>query len=166
VDGYVPPVPEARSEVEAIQEVEAFVEAVGATVIHGQMACYRRKSDVIEMPRRDRFIGSGTSSPTESYYATLLHELTHWSGAAHRLNRTFGKRHGDEAYAMEELVAELGAAFLCAMLGITSEPRTDHAAYVASWLKVLRRRVGARWAVRARIQRRRGQEVPFFRFGG
>lgn len=67
----------------------------------------------------------------------LLHELVHWSGAAHRLNRTFGGRFGDRAYAAEELVAELGAAFLCADLGISNDPRPDHASYVADWLSVL-----------------------------
>jgi antirestriction protein ArdC len=152
VDRYVPPELETRSEVENIHEVEAFVEALGATVVHGRTACYRRKTDVIEMPRRDWFTGSSTSSPTETYYATLLHELTHWSGAEHRLNRTFGKRYGDEAYAMEELVAEIGAAFMCAMFGIASEPRPDHAAYVASWLKVLNRDNRAVFAAASKAQ--------------
>ncbi len=75
----------------------------------------------------------------ESYYATLAHEMTHWTRHETRLNRDFGrKRFGDEGYAMEELVAEIGAAFLCADLGITPESREDHAAYIASWLKVLK----------------------------
>ena len=89
------------------------------------------------MPERSAFVGTPISSPTESYYATLLHELTHWTGAPHRLNRTVGQQFGDEAYAAEELVAELGAAFLCADLGIANEPRADHAAYAANWLKIL-----------------------------
>jgi antirestriction protein ArdC len=140
VDGYQTPTPEARSAIERITEAEAFVSATRATVAHGYaMACYRRKLDLIEMPHAECFVGSSTSSPTESYYATLLHELTHWSGAEHRLNRQFGKRYGDEAYGVEELVAELGAAFMCAAFGIALEPRPDHAAYVASWLKVLNR---------------------------
>jgi antirestriction protein ArdC len=76
---------------------------------------------------------------TESYYATVAHELTHWTRHETRLNRDFGrKRYGDAGYAMEELVAEIGAALLCADLGITPETRTDHAAYIASWLTVLR----------------------------
>jgi antirestriction protein ArdC len=103
------------------------------------MAPFIPKDDIIEMPNRERFIGSASSTSTESYYAVLLHELTHWSGASHRLNREFGKRFGDHAYAMEELVAELGAAFLCAALGIANEPRQDHAAYMTSWLEVLNR---------------------------
>ena len=75
----------------------------------------------------------------ESYYATLAHEMTHWTRHESRLNRDLGrKRFADAGYAMEELVAEIGAAFLCADLGITPETRDDHAAYIASWLKVLK----------------------------
>jgi antirestriction protein ArdC len=75
----------------------------------------------------------------ESYYATLAHECTHWTRHPTRLDREFGrKRWGDEGYAREELVAELGAAFLCADLGLALTPREDHAAYLASWLQVLR----------------------------
>jgi antirestriction protein ArdC len=75
----------------------------------------------------------------EAYYATLGHELTHWTRHPSRLDGDFGRRrHGDEGYAREELVAELGAAILCADLGLALEPREDHAAYLASWLKVLR----------------------------
>ncbi|WP_244301587.1 zincin-like metallopeptidase domain-containing protein, partial [Stappia sp. P2PMeth1] len=62
----------------------------------------------------------------------------HYSGAPNRCDRQFGKRFGDDAYAMEELVAELGAAFLCADLGVTLTPRPDHAAYIDNWLKVLK----------------------------
>lgn len=138
VDGWQPPGPAPVSMVEALADVEAFVAATKATVVHGgSRACYRRDCDRIELPDLDRFRGSLTSSASEAYYGTLLHELTHWSGAPHRLNRTFGTRFGDNDYAVEELVAEIGAAFLCADLGIANEPRPDHAAYVASWLEVL-----------------------------
>lgn len=105
----------------------------------GDVACYDRRADEIRMPERSRFIGSGTCAPIEAYYSTLLHELAHWSGSPKRLDREFGRRFGDEAYAMEELVAELGAAFLCTQLKVTCEPRPDHAAYLASWLAVLGR---------------------------
>ena len=68
----------------------------------------------------------------ESYYATLAHEMTHWTRHPSRLDRDFGrKRFGDEGYAMEELVAELGSAFLSADLDLTPEVRDDHAAYIA-----------------------------------
>ena len=64
--------------------------------------------------------------------------MTHWTGHADREGRTFGKRFGDDAYAVEELVAEIGATFVCAALGIEQEVRDDHAAYLASWLKILK----------------------------
>jgi antirestriction protein ArdC len=88
--------------------------------------------DFIQIPEFRQF-----REPT-GYYSTLAHEHVHWTGAANRLAREFGRRFGDEAYAFEELIAELGAAFLCAGLGLSNEPRPDHAAYIASWLRVLK----------------------------
>lgn len=138
VEGWTPPEPKQTSAVTINEQVEAFIRATGATIHHGgDMAAYLRNGDAIAIPDRHRFVGSTTSSATESYYATVLHELTHWTGAPHRLDRTFGKRFADRAYAFEELVAELGAAFLCAALGIANEPRADHAAYASSWLQLL-----------------------------
>ena len=93
--------------------------------------------DYIAVPHAEQFVATETSSATEGYYSVMLHELTHWTGAATRLARNLRVRFGDEAYAMEELVAEFGAAFLCADLGIANEPRLDHAAYISSWVKVL-----------------------------
>jgi antirestriction protein ArdC len=140
VDGWSEPAPPAREEVQVLDQVDAFVARTCAWIQHGgDVACYVPSLDEIRMPMPSRFVGSPTSGPTHAYYSTLLHELTHWSGATHRLNREFGKRFGDEAYAVEELVAELGAAFLCADLGITNEPRRDHAAYLSHWLTVLDR---------------------------
>jgi antirestriction protein ArdC len=75
----------------------------------------------------------------EYYYGTLLHELVHWTGAEKRLDREKGKRFGDDAYAMEELVAEIGAAFMCAEFGIESTTRDDHASYIKNWLEVLQK---------------------------
>jgi antirestriction protein ArdC len=80
-----------------------------------------------------------TFRDAESFYATLAHELVHFTRHPSRLNREFGrKRFGDEGYAMEELVAELGAAFLSADLDLTPEPRPDHAAYISHWLTALK----------------------------
>jgi antirestriction protein ArdC len=122
-----------------IEQAEAFVAATGASILHGGgRAYYRPSTDSIHLPPRETFIGTTTSTPEESYYSTLCHELTHWTSAEPRCNRQLGKRFGDQAYAMEELVAELGAAFLCADLQITDEPRPDHAQYLASWLAVLK----------------------------
>ena len=138
VEGWTPPRVELPSRVQAIAAVERFVVATKADIRLGlQRACYHGNGDYIEMPSPESFCGTKTSSPTESYYAVLLHELSHWTGAEHRLGRQLGKRFGEAAYAMEELIAELGAAFLCADLGVTCEPRPDHAAYIQSWLHML-----------------------------
>lgn len=153
VDGWELPTREAKSAVVINEEIAEFIKAIGADVRHGShMAVYRRSGDYIELPSPDQFIGSPTSSPTEAYHAVLLHELTHWTGAEHRLNREFGKRFGDKAYAFEELVAELGAAFLCSAFRITNEPRPDHAAYVASWLDILHRDTKAVFAAASKAQ--------------
>src|ERR1035438_3600041 len=73
-----------------------------------------------------------------AYYSTLAHEHTHWTARSERCDRQLGKRFADSAYAAEELIAELGAAFVCAHLGLSTEPREDHVEYIQSWLKVLR----------------------------
>jgi len=101
----------------------------------GDRAFYSPKHDYIGMPALTRF-----TDPLD-YDATLLHELIHWTRHDSRLAREFGRqRFGDAGYAMEELVAELGAAFLCAALGLapSDQPREDHAAYLAAWLAVLK----------------------------
>lgn len=142
VDGYVAPstieMPDDKTA--SLVAVDAFVSSTGADVRHGGGAAYYRpSSDHIQMPPRELFTGTNTSSATEAYYSTLLHELTHWTGARHRLDRLeFKNSFGSEGYAFEELVAELGAAFLCQSLGVTATPREDHAAYIQSWLKVLK----------------------------
>lgn len=140
VDGYTAPVVEqAVNPISPIVAAEEFVSRTGATVREGgERAYYSRSQDIITMPDRVRFTGTQTSTATEAWYAVLLHELTHWTGIASRLDRQFGERFGDDAYAMEELVAELGAAFLCADLGITPEPRADHAAYIDHWLRIMK----------------------------
>ena len=117
-----------------IARVERFFSATDATLTHGgNRAFYRPSTDSIMLPRFETF------RDAESSYATLAHETTHWTAHESRLARDFGtKRFGSEGYAIEELVAELGAAFLCADLDLTLEPREDHAAYVANWLDVLK----------------------------
>lgn len=141
VDGWESPPPLQRGEAVAIAHADAFVASTGADIRHGgERACYRWDEDWIHIPQREWFVGSSTSSPTESYYATLLHELTHWTGHESRLDRLLRLgRFGSATYAMEELVAELGAAFLCAELSITNAPRMDHAAFIESWIAVLKR---------------------------
>ena len=116
-----------------IEHAEKFFAALGATIRHGgNRAFYSISADAIQMPPFESF------QDADSYYATLAHECTHWTGSKARLDRDFGgHRFGSEGYAVEELVAELGAAFLCADLELALEPREDHASYIATWLKVL-----------------------------
>ena len=100
---------------------------------HGGSRAYYMPSQLrIQMPLYAAFTDPG------AYYATLSHEHIHWTGAKSRCDRDLSGRFGNDAYAAEELVAELGAAFTCAMLQLNSEPRPDHAEYVANWLRVLK----------------------------
>lgn len=117
-----------------IERAEAFFAATGADVRHGgNSAHYVPALDYIQMPPFESFRDAA------AYYGTLAHESVHWTKAPKRLARDFGgKRFGDRAYAMEELVAELGAAFLCADLELVPQIRDDHAPYIAGWLKVLK----------------------------
>ena len=126
--------PKHATALERIEAVEKFVASTGALIKHGgNRAFYRMGDDFVQMPELQAF------KNTESYYATAAHEITHWTRHPSRLDRSFDqKRFGDSGYAMEELVAEIGSAFLCADLEITPEPREDHAAYIESWLKALK----------------------------
>ena len=119
---------------ERIERAERFFAATGAEIrTGGTRAYYAIGSDHIQMPPFETF------RDAESHAATLAHELTHWTRHESRLNRDFGrKRWGDAGYAMEELVAELGAAFLSADLALTPEVRDDHASYLDHWLQVLK----------------------------
>lgn len=126
-------VPEPLPEVERIEAAEAFFQRIPATVNHGgDRACYMPGADRIQLPPFAAF------HDAHGYYTTRGHETVHWTSHMSRLDRSFGReRWGDEGYAREELVAELGAAFLAADLGLCIEPRPDHASYIASWIKVL-----------------------------
>ena len=117
-----------------IDHADAFFTATGADIRHGgSQAYYALQPDHVQMPPFECF------EDPEAYYATLAHECTHWTRHPTRLDRDFGRsRWGDEGYAREELVAELGAAFLCATLRISPEVRDDHAGYLQSWLKALK----------------------------
>lgn len=140
VDGYtLPDAPQSLGPVERLETVDRFIAATGAQVEHGgDRAFYRPSTDHIQMPDEGLFCGTNTMTRSEGYYATLTHELIHWTGAKHRLAREFGKRFGDAAYAAEELVAEIASAFLCSELGITQDCRADHAQYLAQWLTLMK----------------------------
>ena len=139
IDGWSCPVPSLEDKTDNVQTLDTFIESLGADIRYGRdNAAFDTRRDLIHMPDRCRFVGTATSTATESFYATMLHEHVHWSGHPKRLNRDLSSRFGTQGYAVEELVAELGAAFLCAELGLTPSPRLDHAAYVQNWLRVLR----------------------------
>lgn len=140
VDGYaLPDQPQPLGPIARIEAADRFIRNTGARIEHGgDRAYYRPSTDHIQMPDEDRFCGTDTMSRSEGYYAVLGHECLHWTGSEKRLARDFGKRFGDAAYAAEELVAEIGSAFLCAELGITQDTRPDHAQYLANWLTLLK----------------------------
>ena len=121
-------VPPLDNDIARLESAERFFASTKATIQHGgNRAFYSPDRDIVQMPELNTF------RDAESYYATLAHEMTHWTRHSSRLDRDLGrKRFADAGYAMEELVAEIGAAFLCADLGITPETRDDHAAYIAS----------------------------------
>ena len=135
-----------RSEPEICQEAEKILSASGAKLSFdgGPMAFYDLESDSIHLPEKAMF------KDQLGYYGTLLHELTHWTGAEARLNRKLQAKRNAQ-YAAEELVAELGSSFLCAHVGL--KYTTQHASYVGEWLKVLREDKGAifKAAAQARV---------------
>jgi antirestriction protein ArdC len=126
--------PPALTPLQRVDAADHFFAATGATIRHGgTRAFYAAGPDHVQMPPFESF------RDAESYAATLAHECVHWTKHGKRLAREFGRvKWGDEGYAKEELVAELGSAFLCADLEITPEVRDDHAAYIASWLAALK----------------------------
>jgi antirestriction protein ArdC len=114
-----------------LEEAERLLLDSGATIEHGGFsAFYRPADDVIQLPERSCFAGA------EDYYSTATHELSHWTGHPSRCNRQLTTRFGDAAYAMEEMVAEMSSAFVCAHLRI--DGRLQHASYIDHWLQVLR----------------------------
>jgi antirestriction protein ArdC len=131
------------------EKLEAFFAATGADIRHGgNRAYYSNEGNYVQMPHFEFF------KDKESYYATEAHEITHWTRHPTRLDRDLGRKTwGDAGYAMEELVAELGSAYLCADLGITPEVRDDHSAYIASWLEALKNDKRAIFSAAAHAQR-------------
>lgn len=133
IDGYTSETVAARSEPESRANAEAFIANLGiSTIFGGNQACYLPSKDEIHMPPRAQF------DDAASFYGVMIHECGHASGAKHRLSRDLSGRFGSEAYAAEEICAELTSGFVLADLGIAHNPRPDHAAYIASWLKALK----------------------------
>jgi antirestriction protein ArdC len=114
------------------EQAESVIAQSGARILWGgDAACYLPSRDEIHLPPPVNFVSA------EAYYSVAFHELTHWTGHTDRCARDLAGRFGSSAYAMEELIAELGAAFMAAEVGISQEPRIDHAQYINSWLDVL-----------------------------
>ena len=133
VDGYAPHDMPYLSEAERITRADAFFAALGIPIVTGgQRACYRPDIDTVFMPSFVRFVDAA------SYYSCLGHEAGHAVGAKHRLDRDLTGRFGSAKYAMDEVVAELTSSFVMADLGIANQPRAEHAAYLRSWLKILK----------------------------
>ncbi|PMD95690.1 antirestriction protein [Siphonobacter sp. BAB-5405] len=130
---YTAPPPKETSAVTRNETLDRFFAETKADIYTGTQASYSITTDRVQMPPLESF------ESTESYYAVLAHEITHWTRHPSRLNRDLGrKNYGDAGYAKEELVAELGACFLAADLGFEPMPESQHAAYIQSWLDVLK----------------------------
>lgn len=142
VDGYEQPV---IPEVVTDEVLDAWFEKIPARIGTGSPK-YKPVADEIEMPEPGQF------HSVPDYYATLAHELAHWTGHESRLNRQFGAKFGSDGYAAEELVAELSAAFTCGLLDITPAKRSDHASYIGSWIRVLRADPSILWSVASKAQ--------------
>ena len=153
VDGYdlqstLPPNP-----IDRIAAADDYVAATGAHVIvGGSRACYRPATDTIHMPDEARFFDTEGRTRAVAFAAVRFHELIHWTSADSRLKRELGQRFGDDRYSAEETIAETGAAFLCARVGIAAEPHPDHARYLHHWLRVMKSDSRAIFAAAAKAQ--------------
>jgi antirestriction protein ArdC len=130
---------------DAEAQAEGLLADSGARIQHGgSKAYYQPSTDVIQLPARAAF------ATAANYYATALHEGLHWTSHPSRCNRQLGQRFGDDAYAAEELIAEIGSAFLCAHCRIDGQ--LQHASYISNWLRVLRNDVRAIFVLAAKAQ--------------
>lgn len=119
--------------------IDQLIDQLEVRVVSDTKAYYDRAFDRIGMPPKEAFnVDSDPDRNVSRYYSTLLHELTHYTGHESRCNRQFGNKFGDKDYAFEELVAELGSAFLCNHFKVQSEVREDHASYLKHWLTMLK----------------------------
>ena len=147
VDKYEAQAPTSLPEAERIGHADAFYSNLGITTIHGGSEAYfLPSSDRIHMPSFEAF------EDPAAYYSVLYHEATHATAVAHRVGRDLSGRFGSEAYAMEEVVADAGSCMILADLGIAAQPRPDHAAYIASWLKVLKNDTSAIFTAASKAQ--------------
>jgi antirestriction protein ArdC len=152
VDGYTPAEPPpALPPLERDARIEAFIAATKADIrVGGESAFYRPSTDHIQMPDENLFRNPDSQTRSTDWYSVVFHELAHWSGAEKRLNRQFGKRFGDQAYCVEELVGELTSAFVSTSLGLTPTPRADHAQYIAHFVRLMKSDKSAIFAAAAK----------------
>ena len=127
--------------VKNIKHAEEFIDNTRAQVSYvmdSPRACYNSQSDKITMPVKSQFIDTKNSDSTQNFYGVIFHELTHWTGHDKRCNRLLGNVFGSPKYAFEELIAELGSAYVCNSLDISVSPRADHAQYISSWMRAIK----------------------------
>lgn len=130
---FYPIIEPLTADFRSMGRVEQLIDTLGAEIAWDRSrASYDRNDDNIQMPPRGSFRNE------IECYSTLLHEVAHWTGAKRRLDRQLSGRFGKEAYAMEELIAEMSAAFLCGALGVEHEPGDNTASYIAIWVMVLK----------------------------
>ena len=143
---HLRPKAQTKEPFQLIQKAEAILSASGAKIIYSDIneAFFNRDLDQIVLPFKENF-----KSP-EKFYQHDFSRTIHFSGASKRLNREFGKRFGDQAYAFEEMVAELGAAFFCASVGIAYDTR--HASYLDHWIRILKENKRAIFTATAKAQ--------------
>ncbi len=143
---HLKPKAETVEPFQTLEEAEGILTDSGAEIILAPVdqAFYDRKTDFITLPLKESF------ESRDAFFGVAYHEVCHWTGASHRLNREFGKRYGDQAYAFEELVAEMGAAFLCASVGIPYATR--HSNYIGDWIQVLKDHKRAIFTAAAKAQ--------------
>ena len=135
IDGYESSAVDLPDLTDRLANCDSYIDSLNIVFRNGS-PCYIPSQDAICMPERSAFTGNQDGTPTEHYYSTLFHEVTHWTGHKSRLDRLSDRSR--EGYAFEELIAELGAAYQCRIFGIDLEPRADHAKYLGGWLKALK----------------------------
>ena len=139
VDGYELPERKDICQIDAIDAADQILDKSGADIRHGELnAYYNVSQDFINLPPFEFFKDANDGTAIQNYYGVAFHELTHWTGAPHRLDREVHNRFNDPKYAFEEIVAELGAAMCCVICGVSSTVREDHSQYIQNWLTALK----------------------------
>ena len=130
---YYDPIEVELNQEARLEDLENVIKEIGPNFVEtfGEDAFYRPSTDKIHMPTFEQFVNA------EAFYGTAMHETVHWTSHPTRLNRTLGKEYGDEQYAFEELIAEIGSAFALGAMGVEPTIRDNHLVYVAGWLKKL-----------------------------